>query len=144
MDDVEVGRHTAQLAGTVDQVPEVRRMLAKCLGPEHPCLNDAQLLATEASANAVTHSASAAPGGHFTVAIEWTAESVVVIVTDQGATTVPYRMHAQPHDTSGRGIDLIDKLSHCWGLSRRRAVETRVWFELSAIPDGGALSKPHP
>jgi hypothetical protein len=42
---------------------------------------------------------------------------------------------AYPYDISGRGVDLIDQLAACWGFTRRRAAETRVWFELSADSD---------
>jgi anti-sigma regulatory factor (Ser/Thr protein kinase) len=107
-------------------------MLASCLGAEHPCLDDARLLASEAASNALTHSASAAPVGHFAVAVEWTSKWVMVSVSDQGANSVPYRLRAEPYDISGRGVDLIDQLAECWGFTRRRTTETRLWFELSA------------
>jgi anti-sigma regulatory factor (Ser/Thr protein kinase) len=134
----EIRRHEARFPGRVDQVGAARREVRGCLGLEHPCLDEAELLTSESATNAVSHTASGRPGGHFALMVEWTADWSRITVTDQGAATVPSRVAAKGGATSGRGVDLIEQLADGWGFSRERA-GTRLWFELAEVkpPAGG-------
>lgn len=130
-DEAEIRRHAVRLSAGLEQVARARRIVAQCLGPVHPRLDEARLLTSEAVTNSLLHSASGAPGCHVTLTIDWTDAWVQVSVGDAGSATVPHRVRASADDIAGRGIELIDQLAMRWGFTRRRAVETRVWFELA-------------
>lgn len=140
-EEVAIRRHAVRLPAGLEQVARARHIVTRCLGAVHPQLDDACLLTSEAVTNSLLHSASGDPGGHVTLVVDWTDVWVQVTVGDAGSATVPYRVNASADDTAGRGVDLIDRLALRWGFSRRRAVETQVWFELAARPDDHATSR---
>jgi anti-sigma regulatory factor (Ser/Thr protein kinase) len=129
---VAIRRHAVRLPAGLEQVARARRVVAQCLGTVHPRLDDARLLTSEAVTNSLLHSASGAAGGLVTLTVDWTDAWVQVTVGDEGSATVPYRVNPSAEDVAGRGVELIDQLAVRWGFVRRRAIETRVWFELAA------------
>src|SRR2546423_1014828 len=104
---MDVRRLTRSLPGTTDQVREVRRLVFVALGSAHPRLDDAILLASETTTNAVRHSASAWQGGRFALMIEHTDVWARIAIRDAGSTTMPCLCHAHPTATSGRGMEIL-------------------------------------
>jgi hypothetical protein len=63
----------------------------------------------------------------------------VVSVWDGDQRGVPRPRHAAEGETGGRGLLLVDALSHAWGVTWTGGVEPagkRVWFELRASREG--------
>jgi len=113
--------------GSNDQVARVREFVRLALGPV-PVLDEAVLLASELSTNAVMHTASG-DGGTFDVAVCRYASSVRVEVRDAGSRRVPV---ARPHDDlaeEGRGLGLVDFVADRWGHSGDGEGRS-VYFEL--------------
>jgi anti-sigma regulatory factor (Ser/Thr protein kinase) len=98
-------------AGTVDQVAAVRRFVRSTCG-DHSARDDAVLVASELSANAIAHSRSGQRGGMFGVHLAvLNAWFVVVVVTDQGGPTAPRAPDAHADGESGRGLAVVDALA---------------------------------
>lgn len=92
-------------------ISSVRAFAAGCLDG-CPLSDDAVLCVSELASNAVIHSRSGAPGGHFTVRIEAYPDSDVwVEVEDEGG---PWARRA--HDDMPRhGLDIVGKIASEWG-----------------------------
>ncbi|MFI7441827.1 ATP-binding protein [Nonomuraea indica] len=118
-----------RLPGLPSQVSRVRRLVAAALGRDHPLYDDCALLASELATNAILHSRSGA-GGWFTVAVRTSGAAVRVWVADAGSEEPPCACRTGPRATGGRGLPLLEALSHRWGLSRSGGATT-VWFELA-------------
>jgi anti-sigma regulatory factor (Ser/Thr protein kinase) len=101
--------------GFKNQARRVREELAVVLRA-HPNLAEILLVATELCANAVVHTRSGRQGGTF--GVEVTAigeESLMIAVTDEGASTVPRPRAAKPTDTHFRGLQVVESLSLDYG-----------------------------
>ncbi|WP_113700141.1 ATP-binding protein [Nonomuraea lactucae] len=116
--------------GVPSQVSRVRRLVTAALGRDHPLYDDCVLLASELATNAILHSRSGA-GGWFTVAVRASGAMVRVWVADAGSDGPPCACRNGSRATGGRGLPLLEALSHRWGLSRANGATT-VWFELAA------------
>ncbi|MGW4424305.1 ATP-binding protein [Streptosporangium sp. NPDC004631] len=140
------GEWILHLAGSPDQVARARRMVSMALGRDHPLHDDCVLLTSEIATNAVLHSRSGQDGA-FTVAVVRTVETVRVRVLDEGSPGAPCVCRAPTDATGGRGLPLLEALSHRWGFVRQ-AGTNEVWFELVLEPvaiagppvAGGALA----
>lgn len=120
------------LPGAPDQVATARRLVTTALGPGHPLHDDSVLLTSELVTNAVVHSASR-DGGTFTLTVLSTGSRVRVCVKDGGSDGPPCACRtASLTAQSGRGLPLLEALSHRWGYSRENGVNT-VWFELVLV-----------
>jgi serine/threonine-protein kinase RsbW len=97
--------------GQPRQVSSARAFAAGCLDG-CPLSDDAVLSVSELASNAVIHSRSGVPGGHFTVRIETYPDSHVwVEVEDDGG---PWARRA--HDDLPRhGLDIVGKIASEWG-----------------------------
>ncbi|PJE99473.1 hypothetical protein CUT44_04865 [Streptomyces carminius] len=98
---------------------------------------DARVLVSEVVTNAVVH--TAAP--RLTLEAEITDAGVRVRVWDgdQRGIPRPRQRCADDDEESGRGLRLVEALSHTWGVTWTGGVEPagkRVWFELRAAPRG--------
>ncbi|SDJ74250.1 Anti-sigma regulatory factor (Ser/Thr protein kinase) [Nonomuraea maritima] len=126
----------ACLPGTPSQVSRARGLVRDALGRDHPCYDDVVLLTSELATNAILHTRSG-DGGSFTVAVRSSDSSVRVVVSDAGSDGPPCVCRTSAHSTSGRGLPLIEALSHRWGFTREDG-STTVWFELlhSHMPAG--------
>lgn len=128
----------------------MRDFVCRCLGDcRYPrtAVDDVLVCATELATNAVLHSRSGKPGGHFTVEIAIrTGQSVYVAVTDSGgswaspATTVDADSDIADFDAEcGRGLRVVAALSADMGITGGASGRT-AWFLSSWVigPD------PHP
>jgi DNA-binding NarL/FixJ family response regulator len=92
-------------------------------------LDDAELLTTELVNNAVVHATS-----HVQLGVVLDRHRLRVQVVDTGAGAL-HRRQAELTDDSGRGLFLVEELSHRWGTSAGANGKT-VWFELDAVEPG--------
>lgn len=106
-------------------VRAARRFVAEHLHDLDPATrSDALLLVSELATNAVRHAQSP-----FTVTLRRSRSAVRVEVTDQG----PGEPVAPPRDvrrTTGRGLQLVDDLSHEWGVDPGPDRKV-VWFTVA-------------
>jgi anti-sigma regulatory factor (Ser/Thr protein kinase)/DNA-binding XRE family transcriptional regulator len=103
---------SATFAACADQLREarafLRRMLAGC-----PLADDLVLICSELAANAIEHSASAQPGGQFTVHAEVRdGDYAWIEVEDQGGRWE----RTEPSDARGRGLVVVDELAAYWDI----------------------------
>jgi anti-sigma regulatory factor (Ser/Thr protein kinase) len=88
----------------------------------------AQLLVSELITNALLHA-----GTHVELSLSVADGGVVVLVSD-GSAHPPVMSHPEgPTDEGGRGLVLVEQLSHAWGVlpsPRGKA----VWFQLDSTP----------
>jgi anti-sigma regulatory factor (Ser/Thr protein kinase) len=122
-------KFTERLPGTPDQARNARLIVAKVLGDAHPCIDDAVLLASETTTNAIRHSDSARPGGAFALTVEHTDVWTRITVRDDGAARTPCLCPVGESAETGRGIKLLDLLALRWGLLRENR-HNEVWFEV--------------
>jgi anti-sigma regulatory factor (Ser/Thr protein kinase) len=124
--------------GVPSQVSGARSLVTAVLGRDHPLHDDCALLTSELATNAILHSRSGA-GGSFTVAVRADGDLVRVCVQDGGSDQPPCVCRSGPESTGGRGLPLLEALSHRWGFSRQDGT-TCVWFELLlvTVPSGWA------
>jgi anti-sigma regulatory factor (Ser/Thr protein kinase) len=102
-------------------------------GVADPAVGDASLVLTELLSNAILH---ASPLGGTTVRVTWAlAEGwVEVAVSDGGGETEPETQHPPPSATGGRGLAIVEHLSHCWGVHTSER-GTTVWAVMPAPED---------
>jgi serine/threonine-protein kinase RsbW len=136
-------RRARDFPGQADQVRAARRWIADLL-PECDPLADVLLLVSELCTNAVVHTRSGEAGGRFGLAVEWSRESVRVVVEDQGSPTAPTigertgdPARADEADESGRGLRLVDRLASDWGTASRPG-RRWVWADVPWQAGGGA------
>ena len=84
---------------------------------------NARLLVSELVANAVRHANSMVE-----VVIRLLPERVRVEVRDNSPEP-PLQRSPEPEDESGRGLFLVDTLTHAWGVEAREDGKS-VWFEV--------------
>ncbi|MFI6502739.1 ATP-binding protein [Nonomuraea typhae] len=127
------------LPGVPAQVSRARHAVTDAVGRGHPLHDEAVLLTSELATNAVLHTQSGA-GGTFSVTVQATGELVRVCVEDAGSDAPPCACHPGALATGGRGLPLLEALSHRWGFERSNGVN-RVWFELLlvTVPAGWVL-----
>jgi anti-sigma regulatory factor (Ser/Thr protein kinase) len=107
-------------------------------GIADPAVGDAALVLTELLSNAILH---ASPLGGTTLRVTWAlAEGwVEVAVSDGGGDTKPQTQHPPPSATGGRGLAIVEHLSHCWGVHTSDR-GTTVWAVMPA-PGGCAAGQ---
>ena len=102
-----------------------RQFVASTLSGWHAehLIDTASLLTSELVTNAVLHADSAV---HVRLAQE--ADRIRFEVEDEGVGD-PAARRPELHETSGRGLALVDTLSEAWGVSPVSSGKS-VWFEL--------------
>lgn len=130
-------RYVRSYPGTLDQVREVRAFLRESLNG-CPRADDVVAMGSELAANAVVHSRSGIPGGHFTVRAEVNEGAyLLVAVDDEGG---PWQARAcQPQ--IGHGLDLVQAIAgpgH-WGVTGD-ADGRQAWVRL-IWPDAQRLER---
>jgi serine/threonine-protein kinase RsbW len=122
-----------RLPGRPDEVRTARRFVADVLGRAHAYRDEAVLLVSETATNAVEHSGSGCPGGHFTITVTRTDTWARVVVADEGSLDTPCFCRAGPESTEGRGSEILDGCASRWGFVRGPE-GTRVWFDVGSEP----------
>ncbi|HET7784007.1 MAG TPA: ATP-binding protein [Arthrobacter sp.] len=118
--------------GTTDQVREARHFITSYLG-NRPETDTAHLVITELATNAIRHTSSGLPGGHFGVTLHTTSTLLILVVLDEGSPTTPHLRQAANDDQTGRGLHLVDTLTARWGVYGNQAGRT-VWALLPLTP----------
>lgn len=115
--------------GEPGQVPLVRDFVSCCLdGRRCPAeaVQDIVACATELAANAVLHSRSGLPGGHFSVEFACSGQSVRVTVEDSGGPWAE-RGNGGIDAECGRGLHIVAALSTDMGMTGD-AAGRMAWF----------------
>ena len=108
-----------------EAVGAARRLVANTLeswGVGH-LVWEAALVTSELATNALRHG-----GSPFRAVVDRRAGVVRIAVEDAGP-GLPERRTAAPHDFGGRGMLILDRLCHRWGVERHRTGKT-IWAEL--------------
>jgi anti-sigma regulatory factor (Ser/Thr protein kinase) len=99
---------------------------------------DAELIVSELSSNAILHTASGRRSGSFHLALAVSSQVVALSVTDDGGTgTAPKAERADQDATHGRGLGMVSLIAHRVVIHDSQAGHT-VTAELftSAQPGG--------
>jgi anti-sigma regulatory factor (Ser/Thr protein kinase) len=135
---------TRDFPATPSQVAPARRFLAGLLG-DSPVTADAVSCLSELASNAVLHSGSGRPGGHFTVRASLYPGQVRVCpaqlrveVEDAGGPWVGLTGH---DEECGRGLLIVATLAREWGITGDGRHRRVVWFECTEPGPGGAAAR---
>jgi anti-sigma regulatory factor (Ser/Thr protein kinase) len=112
---------------TPAQAREARRFLTGLLDGRS-ATDDAILCLSEMAANAILHSNSRKPGGHFTVRTEMHSDRLRVEVHDDGG---PWTVPPPDGVQHGHGIHIISQLAHAWGITGDSDTGWTVWAEIA-------------
>ncbi|WP_225447603.1 ATP-binding protein [Streptacidiphilus sp. PB12-B1b] len=98
--------------GCPQEISRARRWVSEILR-ETPCADDAALIVSELSTNALRHTASSDGGGTFLVTVTVCPDTLTVAVTDGGTKLhSPEVQQAGADATHGRGLDIVHVLAH--------------------------------
>lgn len=113
-----------ELPPTTDSVPVARRFVREALAGTAVDVDTALLLVSEVATNAVLHARSP-----FRITIVDGSNPVRIEIFD--GSPVPPRLHAfSATSGTGRGLRLLDRLAHSWGVLTNGSGKT-VWFEVA-------------
>jgi len=120
-------RHVRTFAATFDQVGQARRFLAQLI-PDSDQATDAVTCLSEFATNACLHSASARPGGTFTVrVVTGNSGDLRIEVSDQGGPwNVTEHEDARPH-----GLAIVAALASGTGITGSQATGWTAWATFS-------------
>jgi anti-sigma regulatory factor (Ser/Thr protein kinase) len=98
----------------------------------HDVADTIELVVSELSTNAVEHTASGLPGGHFVLELEARGGFFRVAVVDMGSSTAPTQGEGgdDSYAVSGRGLFVVDAVAKQWASEPVR-VGRRVWADLA-------------
>ncbi|MDI1458231.1 ATP-binding protein [Streptomyces sp. ATE26] len=98
--------------GFPEEVSRARRWTRDILRGS-PLADDAELIVSELSANAILHTSSGREHGSFHLAVAVSAQVVAVSVTDDGGTgTAPKVEHQDQDAEHGRGLGMVSVIAH--------------------------------
>src|SRR3954453_13099001 len=93
--------------GFPEEISRARRWTRDILRGS-PMADDAELIVSELSTNAVLHTASGLEAGSFHLALAVSAQVIALSVTDDGATgTAPKVEHRDQESEHGRGLGIV-------------------------------------
>jgi anti-sigma regulatory factor (Ser/Thr protein kinase) len=117
-----------------DRAPRVaRHHVARQLDDlESRLVEDVTLMVSELVSNAVLYGE-----GEIGLMVEKDVDKVRVTVTDQGRAEPVAHGMPESEAIRGRGLAIVDRLSHRWGVRTDPHGGTAVWFECAIpSPDG--------
>ncbi|MCU7823193.1 ATP-binding protein [Kitasatospora sp. DSM 101779] len=121
--------HRRTFAGHPQELSAVRRWARTVLN-DHPRADDAELVVSELSTNALQHTESGREAGRFEVTLTLAALRVAITVTDGGASSsTPNIQHPGADSTHGRGLDIVSALADRFVISgdyRGRAITAEL------------------
>ncbi len=91
--------------------------------------DDLSLVVSELATNAVLHARST-----FNVRLEGTGGGHVLLSVQDDGPPIPALVHAGTRSTSGRGLHLVDALSHGWGVRPLMGSGKEVWASFEVDP----------
>ncbi|MFI8218722.1 ATP-binding protein [Streptomyces sp. NPDC085932] len=98
--------------GFPEEVSRARRWTRDILRGS-PLAEDAELIVSELSANAILHTASGQASGTFHLALAVSPQVITLSVTDDGSTgTAPKVTHQDQEAEHGRGLGMVSALAH--------------------------------
>ncbi|MFE6524549.1 ATP-binding protein [Streptomyces sp. NPDC057794] len=98
--------------GFPEEVSRARRWTRDILRGS-PLADDAELIVSELSANAIIHTASGSQSGSFHLALAVSPQVVALSVTDEGGTgTAPKVEHQDDQAEHGRGLGMVSAIAH--------------------------------
>jgi anti-sigma regulatory factor (Ser/Thr protein kinase) len=137
--DVPAGTVSCELASDLTAVREARNVVQEVLGhwKANEIFDDVVLVASELVANALRHGLHRLPSGpnsvtslvepeNVRISLVSTGSHVICAVTDP-SDAPPVRQSVDPMAGSGRGLQLVESLSLCWG-----------WTVLDGYEDGSS------
>jgi anti-sigma regulatory factor (Ser/Thr protein kinase) len=109
--------------------PRLARKALERLTEIIPVREDALLVASELTSNAVLHS-GAAPNGQIELCAKLVPEGLRIEVIDEGRSgDTPHTRESDIALPGGFGLPVVEAVSHRWGSERLRGM--RVWAELA-------------
>lgn len=90
-------------------------------------VDDVALVVSELATNALAHARTP-----FTVTLTGFEGKLVVAVED-GSTSGPRPGEARPLGTAGRGLHIVECVSHDWGVVSRSTAGKAVWAEFDTL-----------
>ncbi|GGZ85704.1 ATP-binding protein [Streptomyces bluensis] len=98
--------------GFPEEVSRARRWTRDILRGS-PLAENAELIVSELSTNAILHTASGMESGGFHLALAVSPQVIALSVTDDGGTgTAPKVEHQDQDAEHGRGLDMVSALAH--------------------------------
>ncbi|MDQ0934416.1 ATP-binding protein [Streptomyces turgidiscabies] len=98
--------------GFPEEISRARRWTRDILRGS-PLADDAELIVSELSTNAVLHTASGLETGSFHLALAVSSQVIALSVTDDGGTgTAPKVEHWDQEAEHGRGLGMVSELAH--------------------------------
>ncbi len=98
--------------GAPEEISRARRWTRDILNGS-PMADDAELIVSELSTNAVLHTASGLEAGSFHLALAVSTQVIALSVTDDGGTaTAPKVEHREQEAEHGRGLGMVSALAH--------------------------------
>lgn len=97
--------------GFPEEVSRARRWTRDILR-DSPLAEDAALIVSELSANAILHTASGQESGSFHLALAVSSQVVALSVTDNGGAGAPKVEHQDQEAEQGRGLAMVDAIAH--------------------------------
>ena len=128
--DRAIEQARATLAGELQSPSAARRFVDETLR-RWDCeeqLDVVSLLVSELVTNAVVHARS-----DVEVGVQLTHDGIRIDVMDTSV-AAPVARRAEPYDTSGRGLELVNSLATRWGVDRGPNGKS-VWFEVPRLDD---------
>ncbi|WP_369260144.1 ATP-binding protein [Streptomyces sp. R35] len=98
--------------GFPEEVSRARRWTRDILR-DSPLAEDAELIVSELSANAILHTASGKESGSFHLALAVSSQVIALSVTDDGGTgSAPAVEHQDQEAEHGRGLGMVSVIAH--------------------------------
>ncbi|MER5380116.1 ATP-binding protein [Streptomyces sp. NPDC002688] len=98
--------------GFPEEVSRARRWTRDILR-DSPLVEDAALIVSELSANAILHTASGKESGSFHLALAVSSQVIALSVTDDGGTgSAPAVEHQDQEAEHGRGLGMVSVIAH--------------------------------